>query len=348
MGPANDTTVESADAAAAAWDARLRGAAATERDFQAFQAWLLEAPANRRGYDDLQTVLRALRSHADLPELSALRDEGRGMADASKRRRRAAAFAAAAAFAGIGLLAAFPSANGDGPTGKQQGEMVYATMPHEQTRVTLADGSLVTLASGTRMVVRLGDQQRDITLTGGRALFKVAKDSRRPFVVKAGARTITALGTLFDVRVSPHELRVTLAEGSVAVRPVADRRAVYHILKPKQQLVAVGTAAEATVRTVDVENALAWADRQFFFEDEPLASAIDEINRSSDLRIIVEPAVANLRINGMFRVSDTAAFIAALEMALPVDVRADARGRLVITRPADAKAGPAGNRVASS
>lgn len=338
-----------ADEAAAAWDARLRGAATTDSDYQAFQAWLQQDAAHRRAYDSLQTVLRTLRSHADLPELSALRDEARGMADTGKRRRLFAALAVAAGFGGIGLVAGFPPAERETWLAKLQGDTIYATGRHQQTRVTLADGSLVTLASGTRLVVRLGADRRDVTLTGGRALFKVARDSARPFVVKAGDRTITALGTVFDVRVLPHELRVTLAEGSVAVRPVAGARAPYRILKPRQQLVVIDAAREPVLRTVDVENALAWADRQFFFEDEPLASAIDEINRNSDLQIVVEPALADLRINGMFRVSDQAAFIAALEMALPVDVITDSQGRLVVRRPATSRPVPAeGNRPKAS
>src|SRR3546814_18572093 len=94
------------------------------------------------------------------------------------------------------------------------------------------------------MLARIGGERRDITLLAGRALFDVAKDPQRPFVVKAGDRTITALGTLFDVDVSPTELRVTLADGVVAVRPVRygagpARRG----LKPSQPLVAAAGAA---------------------------------------------------------------------------------------------------------
>ncbi len=323
------------DEAAAAWDARLRGAKMTERDHRDFQAWLQQDPEHHLAYDRLQSALRLLRAHADLPELSALRDEARNSVGASKRRRFASMLGIAASVAIVSLFVALPqSERGPSILTELHGEQIYSTAPHERTRVTLADGSLVTLDSGTRMAVRLSDARRDVTLLSGRALFKVAKDHDRPFTVKAGTRTITALGTVFDVRVSPRELRVTLAEGLVAVRPVAaGRQAPQQILQPRQQLVAlVGTSAPM-LRTVDIQNALAWADRQFFFEDEPLASAVEEINRSGDLTIIVDPSVASLRINGMFRVSDEAAFTRALKMALPVDVLRDRQGRLLVSRP---------------
>jgi transmembrane sensor len=328
------------DEAAAAWDARLRCAQMTERDHRAFQAWLLEDPEHQLAYDRLQAALRQLRAHADLPELSALRDEARNSVGASKRRRLVSMLAISAAVVIVSLFVAMPqSGRGPGLLAELQGEQIYATNLHERTRVTLADGSLVTLDSGTRMAVQLSADRRDVTLISGRALFKVAKDHDRPFTVKAGNRTITALGTVFDVRLSPRELRVTLAEGLVAVRPVAaGRKAAQQILQPRQQLVAMAGASVPMLRTVDIQNALAWADRQFFFEDEPLASAAEEINRSGDLTIVVDPSVASLRINGMFRVSDEAAFARALKMALPVDVRRDGQGRLVVSRPPIGKA----------
>ncbi len=323
------------DEAAAAWDARLRGAKMTERDHRDFQDWLHQDPEHQLAYDRLQGTLRLLRTHVDLPELSALRDEARNSVGASKRRRLVSMLAMAASVAIISLFVALPQSDRS-PTilAELQGEQIYATTPHERTRVTLADGSLVTLDSGTRMAVRLRSDRRDVTLLSGRALFKVAKDHDRPFTVKAGNRTITALGTVFDVRVSPRELRVTLAEGLVAVRPAAaGRQAPQQILQPRQQLVALAGASAPMLRTVDIQNALAWADRQFFFEDEPLASAAEEINRSGDMTIIVDPQVAGLRINGMFRVSDEAAFARALTLALPVDVRRDGQGRLLVSRP---------------
>lgn len=329
------------DEAAAAWDARLRGARTTDADHKAFQAWLQQDSEHQRAYDRLQSALRTLRAHADLPELSALRDEARNTVHASRRRRMAGALALAAGIAAIVTVGALPKQEaGLAVVAEQVDEQIYATRPHEWTRVTLADGSLVTLDGNTRMAVRLDEHRRDIRLVGGRALFKVAKDQGRPFVVKAGNRTITALGTLFDVRVTPRELRVTLAEGSVAVRPAAGGpRLPQQILKPSQQLVAVAGSATPLLRSVDIQNALAWAERQFFFEDEPLATAVEEINRNADLQIIVDPSVADLRINGMFRVSDETAFIEALKLTLPIEVRPDRQGRLIITR--------AGARVAA-
>lgn len=319
------------DKAAAAWDARLRGATTCE-DHRNFEIWLNDDPAHQRAHDRLQAALRALRSHADLPELSAMRDEARQNVMHNRQRRIVSYLSVATAVAATILLFFVmpPTGLGSGVLADRSNTRIYATAPGAHSKVTLDDGSVVTLDAATRLAVQIGPTRRDVALLGGRALFKVAKDRRRPFVVTAAGRSITALGTVFDVRLNPRELRVTLAEGSVAVR--AQAGGGQQLLRPRQQLIAVNGAAAPTLRTVDLDNALAWADRQLFFDDEPLASAIDEMNRHADARMFVAPDVADLRINGMFRISNQAGFVAALEATLPVDVRRDAQGRLVVTR----------------
>jgi ferric-dicitrate binding protein FerR (iron transport regulator) len=56
-----------------------------------------------------------------------------------------------------------------------------------------------------------------VGLGAGEALFDVAKDPDRPFIVQVGDRQIRALGTSFVVRREKDQLAVTLVEGKVAV-----------------------------------------------------------------------------------------------------------------------------------
>ncbi len=335
--------LDTVEEAAAAWDARLRGTQVTFRDRRAFHAWLQQDAEHQAAHDRLQAMLGALRAHADMPELSALRDEARASVH-DTRRRRFATFAsvAAAAMLVVALVTFTQSERSAELTAALHGDTIYATSPDERARVTLADGSILTLDSGTRVAARIGDARRDVTLLAGRALFQVAKDPQRPFVVRAGGRSVTALGTVFDVRLAPHEVRVTLAEGSVAVRLLHPRRGerVQQLLKPHQQLVAVDGEAAPRLRTIDTDRALAWADGQLFFDNEPLARAVEEMNAFSPRKIRVDPAVAGMRINGMFRTSNQAGFLKALEVTLPVEVRHGAQGNVYIV--------PKAGRTASS
>lgn len=329
--------LDEAEEAAAAWDARLRGAKATFRDRQAFQSWLQQDGEHQAAHDRLQAALSVLRAQAELPELSALRDEARNSIRQSRRQQTLSIVLAAAAAVLLLMLVIVPQTErGAEIAAWVQGGAIYRTSPNERTKVTLADGSVVTLDSGTRLLAKLGKSRRDITLLAGRALFQVAKDRQRPFVVRAGDRSITALGTVFDVLLSPRELRVTLAEGTVAVRSVQPRSSLgQQVLKPHQQLVQTLGYHSSELRTIDTDKALSWADGQIFFENEPLASAVVEMNQYSQLKIIVDPSAANLRINGMFHTGNQAGFIEALRNTLPVEVHSGGDNQVFVSRRPD-------------
>jgi ferric-dicitrate binding protein FerR (iron transport regulator) len=92
----------------------------------------------------------------------------------------------------------------------------YATGIGEQRTIALSDGSFVELNARSRLYVRLTDRrQRDVTLLEGQALFRVAKDAQRPFVVRAGDAQVRAVGTEFDVYKKQSETVVTVVEGRV-------------------------------------------------------------------------------------------------------------------------------------
>ena len=104
----------------------------------------------------------------------------------------------------------------------------YVTGVGEQRLVVLQDGTRMSLNTATRVRVELARAQRTVKVEGGEALFEVAKDARRPFVVQAAGTEVVATGTAFVVRFSPggkgvgDALAVTLVEGQVVVRAAAD------------------------------------------------------------------------------------------------------------------------------
>ena len=98
-----------------------------------------------------------------------------------------------AAAAGVGAFAVAGIAYGT------RGQ-VYETRRGEMRVVTLADGSTVSLNTKSRMKVIYSAERRLIRLDEGEALFDVAKDALRPFVVRAGDTDVAAIGTSFVVQ----------------------------------------------------------------------------------------------------------------------------------------------------
>jgi transmembrane sensor len=65
--------------------------------------------------------------------------------------------------------------------------------------------------------VRLEKDARRVTVHDGQALFDVAHDSARPFLITAGDETVRVVGTKFDVRRRDGQLTVTVLRGLVEV-----------------------------------------------------------------------------------------------------------------------------------
>jgi ferric-dicitrate binding protein FerR (iron transport regulator) len=93
----------------------------------------------------------------------------------------------------------------------------YSTAIGEQRSIRLDDGSTIDLNSQSKVRVRFSEQRRAIELLEGQALFRVAKNKSRPFVVATDNTHVRAVGTEFDVYRKTSGTVVTVLEGRVAV-----------------------------------------------------------------------------------------------------------------------------------
>ena len=94
---------------------------------------------------------------------------------------------------------------------------LYVTDIGERRSITLADGSTVDLNARSKLRIDFSQSERRVELLDGQALFQVAKDKNRPFIVASGAATVRAVGTQFDVYRKDSGITVTVLEGRVAV-----------------------------------------------------------------------------------------------------------------------------------
>jgi ferric-dicitrate binding protein FerR (iron transport regulator) len=119
----------------------------------------------------------------------------------------------------------------------------------ERREVALADGSVLLIDPQTRLRVQYADAVRQVFLARGRAVFRVAKNSTRPFLVQVGDTTIQAVGTAFGVEQRAQGIVVTVAEGKVSVSapinrpPLASRRELH-----QRSLPAISSRSEESSR----------------------------------------------------------------------------------------------------
>jgi len=197
-----------------------------------FDAWLRESPQHLRAYLEMSAVWEDVASidpsvNATADELIArARAEGnivplesppplrtRGASETSRRKGTTPALRKVGLYYGLAASVLLTLA-GTWLYGQRN---TYSTGVGEQRSIVLNDGSTVELNSRSRLRVRFSDAERDIDLIEGQALFQVAKNPLRPFVVSADGTHVRAVGTQFDVYRKTSATVVTVVEGKVEV-----------------------------------------------------------------------------------------------------------------------------------
>jgi len=316
--------------AAAEWLVRRDAGDWGEREQQALDHWLARSTRHRVAFLRLQAawqetgrlqVLAAGTRSADAaahlrgtPDLRATRFAPR-RAPSRRRWRRGTAAMLALAVAGSALWAGWHLG------GRSHAQ--FASSVGQVETVTLADGSVATLSSDSRLDVRMTRSLRHVELQQGEAFFEVAHDAGRPFEVMAGGRRVVAVGTRFSVRSDTESLRVVVAEGKVRLEspPTGDGRAAPVALLPAGSIATAGRNG-VLVRSLpldQIERYLEWRSGFLAFEDTTLAAAAAEFNRFSERKLVLADArVGELRIGGNFRWDNLDGFVHLLELGFAV------------------------------
>jgi transmembrane sensor len=346
---------------ASEWFVECRAGDLDDKTRKAFDTWLRKSPEHMSAYLELSAIwnegrlldphgkldqntliAEALAGHDNVIDWSGTRNDfdvpaaalapalAPAPAPAQHEHRRfsrwrVAATAASLAFAATATL--FYVQTLQAPT--------YATAIGEQRSLALIDGSTVELNSRSKIVVRYTAQGRNVELLQGQALFRVAKDASRPFIVKTGATLVRAVGTEFDVYQKRDGTVVTVVEGRVAIvtdhalpwpdaatsateEPRRSNLAFPTVLKGQigNILVAAGEQLTVTPKLIqiaehpNIATATAWTQRQLVFESASLADVADEFNRYNDRQLIVaDPKLETFHVSGVFSSTDPASLI---------------------------------------
>ncbi|WAC49194.1 FecR domain-containing protein [Asticcacaulis sp. SL142] len=183
----------------------------------------------------------------------------------------------------------------------------YKTAVGEQKLARLADGTRIILNTDTVFKVRYSRGERRIEMVQGEALFDVAHDPDRPFIVAAAQEYIRAVGTSFVVRRDNERVEVTLLSGVVDVTR-KDNGLDKVSLSPGQRFRRADNQSVELDRP-RLEVVTAWRNGQLILDETPLRAAIAEMNRYSTKDIHLDTqAVDGTRLSGVFRVDETRRF----------------------------------------
>lgn len=177
-----------------------------------------------------------------------------------------------------------------------------ATGPGQWDRELLSDGSVLRIGPNTRLRWSFDDFQRSVVLSEGEAVFEVAKDPLRPFIVSTHVGNVRAVGTEFGISfMNGSTAIVTVAHGKVAVsKPHEGRFTIEQKADAVAELVAdqqivMSLEGAEPIKEVDASRELQWATGYYEFRGETVGEAVAQFNRRNKLQVVMsDPAIGNI------------------------------------------------------
>ena len=295
----------------------LRMADPARADWDGFTAWLEADPDHAARYDRMAAALldaeEALTAYPDVavPEPVS--------AEAEPPRRRSLRW-----FGGA-VAATLVGAVGLGLWSERPRPYAIETAAGELRRIPLSDGSVITLAGASRIMLDHGDPRRAV-IERGEALFQVRHDGRHPFAVDARGLALTDLGTVFDVRLGTRQTRVAVAEGAVMVDP----RGAALRLDAGQAVVAEGN--RLIRQAVAPDTVGDWQDGRLAYDGAALSEVPEDLTRFLGRPVTVRPAVAAQPFRGTIDLNAVRRDPKLLAALLNVAVRDDGQAWMLEPR----------------
>jgi len=199
-------------------------------------------------------------------------------------------------------------------TKTHKGELVYKVSGHSQNKFTTSTNTVTTprggqyqvfLSDGTHVWLNAASvltfpqafsgKTRWVKLEG-EGYFEVVKNKTMPFHVFTGSQDVEVTGTHFNINgyMNNQAINTTLLEGGITVHQKNTSQQVF----PGQQAVVSANPFAIKVNAADTEEAVAWKNGLFEFNNASLTQIMNQLERWYDLKIDYSSLPAK-RYNGM-------------------------------------------------
>jgi transmembrane sensor len=314
---------------ASEWLVRLKSTSLSESEIEGWLIWREKDARNPVAFEELDRdwndleglrampeLIRAADDHAAGPPMRDLERKGQPASRRSVMWRLAIAAAIMIALVtGLGLQ----HRTAEAPRLVTSVNLKPAVLP---------DGSSLVLSAGTAAEIDFTGPERDLKLRPeGEVYIKVRHDKTRPFIVQAGAVTVTAVGTAFDVRRENDHITVIVEEGTVRMVAPGSEGALRWQASAGYQIDYSERNKTAVVASIDVQRALQWRSGQLSYDHVPLSIVVADINRYSTTRLVIsDPALERMAFSGTVFLASVGDWLTALEAVYPVKAHESAAG----------------------
>lgn len=290
------------------WYVLLRSGQASTGDWQRYEQWRAADPRHDALCRQLETRLGVFQ----VPQAQGVSGKVLQQAlEAPSSRRHVLQVALAGACVAVGavLLAK--------PLGLPLTELTadIRTGTGERRTVALDDGSELLLNAQSAADIQFDPQRRLIRLREGELLAKVASDRIRPFLIQTDQARLRAYGTRFLVRERQGQGQVVALNGAVEI----DGQHGERLQLAAGHEVHYDRAGFGPVQASS-SGATAWVDGFLQVRDRPLAEVIDALRPYHNGVLRLDPAVAGLRVSGLYRLDNPQQILDTLARTLPIHI----------------------------
>lgn len=195
------------------------------------------------------------------------------------------------------------------------------TLTGQRLQQTLSDGSVITLNTNSSITLDFTENQRLVKLKGGEIFVDVAPDKSRPFIVEAGDMQVTALGTAFIVKHTGVQPSVVVTEHSVKVENITDANKQVLLDEGQKAVLMTKRGQFAIAENINTNQASAWLNGKYVFDNSRLRAVIDEIARYHQGKIIIRgKKLENMTVSGVLNLDEPQEAIEILASMLSLKV----------------------------
>ncbi len=280
------------------WISKLNDGILSTEDNQVFIDWVNSSADHRRAYQEMSEVWQLTENVQNISEFRQEAEEALQKEPASESNKVGlmAAVASIVVFVGILFTQFLPST-------VSIEERRLTSLIGETKNIKLDDGSKVILNTNTLIEVVFSNKERSLKLIKGEALFEVAHDQKRPFIVDIGNGYVRAIGTAFNIKKEASNTVITVTEGIVKIdKPNSNAESIKAI---KNDQVIVGKQANISVRNIDITPSLSWIDLQLTYLDTPIENVLNDLSTYFEVPLSVhDDSLKKLTVNGTLNVDD--------------------------------------------
>lgn len=290
------------------WIVLLRSGHASEADWQAYRQWRAQDPRHEQLCAQLETRLGVFKVPIAQGVSGKVLQQALTTPGTSRRKLLQGALACTGVALGASLLVSQRTALGELTADVSTGTA-------ERRTVSLPDGSELFLNAKSAVDLDFSGPHRIVRLLDGELRVKVAVNPATPFQLVTPQALIHVLGSDLTVREREGQGLVVALKGALQIV----RQGLETLQLQTGHEVSYDRYGFSPVRVMSL-GAAAWVDGLLEVRDVPLVQIIEALRpyRGGVLRI--DPAVAELRVSGMFRLDKTEQVLDTLARTLPIQV----------------------------